>query len=431
MRAAATPPDPSLKPPAAGGKGRHAAAATRDLKRPPALLPAGGKKVAGVAIPLWIPLGGLLLVSAAETARIDGPHRDLFFNITNFWVLYALLPIVVGIIIYGILRRSRVWRLGRPDFTFDNPRLRLRRVLRGGLGTERVLRDPYSGIMHVCIMSSMIVLFLVTALLAIDDYLPDDKVQILVGGRYLGYSLVGDVFGLIGLVGIGMAVAHRWVRPRTAWLPSWEDKAIVGGLGVLLISGFFVEGLRIQTSEIDAHPNWSHWSPVGFVIAEIFSKSDTATLLDVHKALWWFHMVTALSWLALLGFSKLNHLLYAPVNAFLQSTDAPGKLPMIANIEQQEHFGVSQLEHFTMKQLFELDVCVRCGRCTEQCPADIAGQPLSPMHIIQDLKQHATDVGERKAANLARGLPIDDGLDAAPAMVGGVIRDESLWACRT
>ena len=388
-------------------------------------------RVAGFAIPMWLPLGGLGLLAAVETGRIDGPHREIFFNISNFWVLYALLPVAIVIVSYGIMRRARVWRLGHADFQFDNLRVRFRRVLRGGVGTERVLRDPYSGIMHLCIMSSMIVLFLVTAVLAIDDYLPDDQVRILVGDRYLGYSLVGDIFGLIGLLGIGMAVAHRWVRPRTAWLPSYEDKLIVGGLGLLLITGFLVEGLRIQTSEIGANPGWSHWSPVGFVVAEIFSTVNTDTLLDAHKALWWFHMVTALSWISLLGFTKINHLLLAPVNAFLKSTGSSGKLPLIANIEEQEHFGVSQLEHFTQKQIFELDVCVRCGRCTDSCPADIAGQPLSPMHIIQDLKAYATDVGERKAANLARGVAIDEGLEGAPAMVGEVIRDESLWACRT
>ncbi len=401
------------------------------------------KAIGGLAIPLWLPLGGLAAISVVETARIDGPHREIFFNVDNFWVLYGLLPIVAVILTYGILRRSRVWFLGEHDLSLDprtwraivatisNPRQRLALLRRGGLGTERVLQDPYSGVMHLCIMSSMIVLFLVTLLLAIDDYLPNDQVQILVGARYLGYSLVGDIFGLIGIVGIGMAVAHRWVRPRTAWLPTWEDYLIVGGLGILLITGFLVEGMRIQTSEIAEHPNWSHWSPVGFVVAEMFSRVDTETLLDAHQALWWFHMVTALSWISLLGLTKLNHLIYAPINAFLKSTAAPGKIPMIKNIEEQDHFGVSQLEHFTQKQLFELDVCVRCGRCTEQCPADIAGQPLSPMHIVQDLKQHLTDVGERKVANLARGLPIDEGLDDAPALVGGVVRDESLWACRT
>ncbi len=394
-----------------------------------------GKRVSALAIPAWLPLGGLLLVSGAETVRVTGAHRELFFNIDHFWVLYMLLPFVIGIIVYGLVRRSRIWRLGETSFnlrnglgSFDHLQLRLTRVLRGGAGTERVLRDPYSGVMHMCIMSSMIVLFLVTALLAIDDYIP---VDILVGPRYLGYSLVADVFGLIGIIGVAMAVAHRWVRPRTAWLPTWEDWLILGGLGLLLVTGFVVEGLRIHTSEIDVNPQWSYWSPVGYVVALMFSGVRISAALDIHTALWWVHMIGALSWITLLGYSKLNHLVLAPANAFLKSTAAPGKLELIQNIEEQEHFGVSQLEHFSMKQLFELDVCVRCGRCTDNCPADIAGQPLSPMHIIQDLKSYATSVGERKVANLVQGNDLNFGLEDEAAMVGGVVRDESLWACRT
>ena len=391
-----------------------------------------GKRVSALAIPAWLPLGGILLVSGAETVRVTGAHRELFFNIDHFWVLYMLLPFVIGIIVYGLVRRSRVWRLGKPTSllkgNFDNLPVRLGRLVKGGGGTERVLRDPYSGVMHLCIMTSMIVLFLVTALLAIDDYIP---VDILVGPRYLGYSLVADIFGLIGIIGVAMAVAHRWVRPRTAWLPTWEDWLILGGLGALLITGFIVEGLRIHTSEIDVNPEWSYWSPVGYIVALMFSGVKISAALDIHTTFWWIHMIGALSWITLLGYSKLNHLILAPANAFLKSTAAPGKLDMIENIEEQEHFGVSQLEHFSMKQLFELDVCVRCGRCTDNCPADIAGQPLSPMHIIQDLKSYATAVGEQKVANLVQGNDLNFGLDDATPMVGGVVRDESLWACRT
>ena len=387
-----------------------------------------GKRASALAIPAWLPLGGMLLVSGAETVRVTGAHRELFFNIDHFWVLYMLLPFVIGIIVYGLVRRSRIWRLGRPDFSFDDLPQRIVRVLRGGAGTERVLRDPYSGVMHLCIMSSMIVLFLVTALLAIDDYVP---VDILVGPRYLGYSLVADVFGIIGIIGVAMAVAHRWVRPRTAWLPTWEDWFILGGLGALLITGFLVEGLRIHTSEIRVNPEWSAWSPGGWVVAKMFSGVRIDAALDIHKTFWWIHMIGALGWMTLLGYSKINHLVMAPANAFLKRTSAPGKLDKIENIEEQEHFGVSQLEHFSMKQLFELDVCVRCGRCTDHCPADIAGQPLSPMHVIQDLKSYATNYGAAKAANLARGDEPGAGLEGAPALVGEVVRDESLWACRT
>ncbi len=403
---------------------------SRSSRRPPRDRPAG-RRLTGLAIPIWLPLGGLLLLTAAETGRIDGPHRELFFNIQHFWVLYALLPVLIAVILFNPVRRSRVWMVGRPEFTLGNPGARLRTLLRGGIGTERVLRDPYSAIMHSALLSSMVVLFLVTALLAIDDYLPNEHVRILEGDRYLGYSLVGDVFGIIGLLGVGMAVAHRWVRPRTRWEMRAEDWLIVGGLGILLVTGFLLEGARIAVAEIDAHPGWSGWSPGGWVVAQMFSGASDGYLLDFHRIVWWTHLSLALSWLGLLGYTKLNHLVFAPANAFLQSTDPPLKLPLVANIEEAEHFGASNLSHFTRKQLFQLDVCVHCGRCTDVCPANIAGQPLSPMHFILNLKDHASDVGERLAYNKARGFPLDAGLAGRPAMLGEVIRDETLWACRT
>ncbi len=49
---------------------------------------------------------------------------------------------------------------------------RLTNALTMGAGTSRVKNDRYAGVMHWCIYSSFIVLTLVTALLALDDYLP-------------------------------------------------------------------------------------------------------------------------------------------------------------------------------------------------------------------------------------------------------------------
>jgi ferredoxin len=118
----------------------------------------------------------------------------------------------------------------------------------------------------------------------------------------------------------------------------------------------------------------------------VFSRRSQ--LLSIHIWSWWVHIASAFGWLALIVFTRLDHLFFAPVNAFFLRTDSPGRLAKIEDIEQQEVFGVGYVQDFTWKQLFELDACVRCGRCTSVCPANIAGQPLSPMHLIQDLKGH-------------------------------------------
>src|SRR5581483_5231144 len=98
---------------------------------------------------------------------------------------------------------------------------------------------------------------------------------------------------------------------------------------------------------------------------------EPAQLLAFHAAVWWFHLVLAMAWLGLVVFTKLDHLLFAPVNAYLLRTDAPGRLAPVAfedRADDEAPFGVGHIQDFTWKQLFELDACVRCGRCTAVCP---------------------------------------------------------------
>jgi Fe-S oxidoreductase len=152
---------------------------------------------------------------------------------------------------------------------------------------------------------------------------------------------------------------------------------------------------------------------------------STAELL--HVIVYWFHIPLAFVWMAVLSRTKLSHVFTAPANAFLRSTKPVGRLEPIKDFETAETFGVGKVEDFTWKQLFESDVCVRCGRCTNNCPAYIAGQPLSPMAIIQDVRKQMSTVGPQ-LIDLKRGVITEI---QAPELVGERIADESLWACRT
>ena len=375
-------------------------------------------------------LSGLGLISAFEVNRTSA-GREIFFNVDHPWVVYVLLTSLVGLLVYGFGRHATLWAIGKPTpgLLREVP-ARMRNAMRLGLGQEKVRRDRYAGIMHMCIFSSIVVLTLVTAQVAIDD---DLSIGFLSGGYYLFFSFYGDLFGLIGLIGVGMALYRRYFDDfhRIRWDQRVEDHAIILGLGVLLISGFLVESLRINATELDAHPDWARWSFVSWGLAELFDLFgfNESQMLTLHTWGWWSHIVLAFGWLGLIVFTRLDHMIFAPVNAFLMRTDAPGRLSKIENIEEQEVFGVGQIQDFTWKQLFELDACVRCGRCTEVCPAAIAGQPLSPMHLILDLKAHLADVGP--AVQRAAHNNEDPRVVSELAMVGDVIKDETLWACRT
>ncbi len=390
--------------------------------------------LAGVAVPLAI----IAAIGALETARTEGAQREVFFNIRGFAIMYFLFGLSVAVVAGAFLQRARIWRLGKGANLSGDLGARLTNALTMGAGTSRVKNDRYAGVMHWCIYSSFAVLTLVTIALAIDDYFPlifqvGGEHAFLEGGVYLGYSLVGDVFGLIGLLGVGMALFRRF-GPAPAKL-TWdrrqsEDAIVVGLLGFVLFSGFLVEGLRIGGDEIPrGHESWSWWSPAGWAVAKIVGGASEGALLTAHRVFWWIHVAGAFTLLGLLALTKFRHIVLAPVNAFLKRPAVPAYLAPMGDfeqlIEQGQSLGAGTLRDFSWKQLFDADTCVRCGRCTEACPAWTAGQPLSPMAIIQDMKAYMNHAGPLLIAGK------DPAESSEGELVGGYVKDESLWACRT
>ena len=205
----------------------------------------------------------------------------------------------------------------------------------------------------------------------------------------------------------------------------------MGLLGVVLFSGIVVEGLRIAADEIPAgHQSWSYWSPAGWLVAKAVGGLSTEATLNLHRGFWWFHVVGAFGLLSLMALTKFRHIVFAPANAFFkrpgagQAYLAPmGDFEKI--MEEGGSLGASKLQDFSWKQLFDADTCVRCGRCTDACPAWTAGQPLSPMAIMQDLKAYMNHAGPLLIAGK------DPATELKGELVGDYVKSESLWACRT
>jgi len=340
------------------------------------------------------PAGGSQLYTRQATGLVR--EISMSSNVAlNVSFVSIPLAVLIATLLYFPFRRSLLWRLGRPVDKTDNLGLRIRNLVLGA-AQHRVPRDRYAGVYHLCIYTSIIALTIVTTLLLIDHEIwePLAGEPFLRGPVYLGYKLFGTIFGVVGLIGVGMAVLRRYVFKfrRLEWDVRWEDQAIIVGLAWLLISGFLVEGLRIGADEIRVHPTWSYWAPVACVIAKIFIGLGASTTLmrNLHNIFWVAHMPIAFLWLSLIAYTKLGHLFLAPTNAFLRTTKPYGKLSYPHDLMNEEAmatvetFGAAKITDLNWKQLFETDVCVRCGRCTDVCPSlgDIA--PGSTVQVKGD-----------------------------------------------
>ncbi|MGD8389099.1 MAG: heterodisulfide reductase-related iron-sulfur binding cluster [Desulfobacteraceae bacterium] len=328
--------------------------------------------------------------------------REILWNIpfTGEVVLYILAAVSLAFFGYGIYVNARRVLSGKTlAVSWTRIRSQVGRFL-GDLVFNRTVSEkhPLAGAMHLAIMWGMIVLFLGTAVVSV-EYDLFQKILgrdhgIWFGGFFLGFEVVLDVFGVLLIAGLGIALLRRYglkrpqlKRQRSDWvLPVWL-------LGIAL-TGFFVEGLRLAetSSELSYAPGWS---PVGYSLSLFWSEAAPGALRPWHAGLWWVHAVLALAGLAYLPYApKAMHMLTAGINLFFRDLRPRGRLAPLdveGAFERDEVLGFDTLAELSRKDLLDVAACTECGRCEINCPAHIAGKTLSPREVVFGLRRQVNE----------------------------------------
>ena len=347
--------------------------------------------------------------------------RQIAWNISGLWVMYALMAPTLAIAAYGFWRRIRLWRVGRPAARFDRPRERLAHVIRHAGLQQRTLADRYTGLFHTMIYTGFIVLTIATTVVLIDH---DFNIPIMRGPFYLVFqSLLVDLFGVLVLAGVAMAGYRRWAQRPKKLVYTDEATWLLIVIFVIALTGFLLEGWRIAATGDE----WASWSPVGQLVATFFDPfMSDGTLRQVHEIGWWFHLLLTYGLIAWTPYTKLAHVITAPLAIYTASLDGRDRVLEPIDLSGAEPLGVGSIEQFTQKDLLDLDACTECGRCTDACPANAVGSSLSPRDIILDLRDlmHAnTSTLLGAAGNPGRPVPVFDGTSA--------VNSATLFQCTT
>jgi Fe-S oxidoreductase/nitrate reductase gamma subunit len=328
------------------------------------------------------------------------PTREVYWNIQGIWIMYALTAVMTAVFLYGAYRYYRLLVSGQPADRFDRPRERAMLVIKHALAQGRTLQRRYSGFSHLLFSWGFVVLFIGTVVVFIHEDLGylHPAFKIMQGDFYLWFqSLFLDILGLGAVVGLAMTMARRFGGPEARtdrlYRPGdprsvLDDWLILGGLQIILLTGFVIEGARIIAT---ADP-WAIWSPVGYAVGLglVGMGMGEAGLRGLHLGLWWFHLVLALAWIAYLPYSKLRHIFAAPANIYFQSLAPKGALPFIdiekAFEQDPPPIGLSKLADLTWKDRLDVNACTECTRCEIACPAARTGKALSPMLLVLDLR---------------------------------------------
>jgi Fe-S oxidoreductase len=208
-------------------------------------------------------------------------------------------------------------------------------------------------------------------------------------------------------------LGNDYTRPA-----SGEALLILAMIAALMSAFFLLNAAHIALGQADA------WRPVSSAIAVVLKGLPAAVLEGVASVSWWLHALVLLLFMNFLPRSKHMHILTAIPNCYFKNLAKPNTQPR-ETFEKGERYGVSGVEQYSWKDLFDSLTCTECGRCQDLCPAHYTSKPLNPRKIVHDIKINL----------LNNGPALKDGETGSLPLIGdakeGTICEEAIWSCTT
>ena len=213
---------------------------------------------------------------------------------------------------------------------------------------------------------------------------------------------------------ITLAVLYALYR-RLVIRPNRLTLSIEGLVILNLILVIAASDILFDSAFIALNSGIEKSGPLAALFAPLISLLGKNLTGHLHSLTYWTHISAILFFLTLLPRSKHFHIVTSIPNVFLSNMNPGNGLHRIDfEDEEQENFGITEVENFSWKQMLDLHTCTQCGRCDRVCPALATGKPLSPQQLTVNLRDH-----------LNTPSPSDN------TLLGDVIDDEVLWACTT
>jgi Fe-S oxidoreductase len=158
----------------------------------------------------------------------------------------------------------------------------------------------------------------------------------------------------------------------------------------------------------------------------MLSGSSLAALQNTHLITYFIHDLTFFFFLCFLPLGKHFHVITSIFNVFFMRIEKGNVKPVRYGISDEQlddldSFGVKVFEDFTWKHILDFYTCADCGRCSDRCPANAVGRPLSPRFVSIKGRDYAFEHYPLIGSNSG----------AAKALIGDIYEEDEIWSCTT
>jgi Fe-S oxidoreductase len=318
----------------------------------------------------------------------------------------------------------------QPEVRWDQPWQRLRSVLVNGFLQDRMLRREWRpGLMHAVIFLGFMSLLLRKLHLIAIGYSEGASFPDAFGGPFAAFK---DAVEVAVVVAVLYAFYRRFIARPPRLERNREAVLVLSLILAIMLTDFVFDGFRfaLLSDRVPAIAHERAFAFGGAALGDAFSALDPEALSTGYALSYWVQMAVVFSFLVLLPTGEHFHIVTALPALYFRRGRPANRVPSVdidklmeATDESEMQAGVRTARDLSWKDGLDAFTCTECGRCKDACPTHLTGKPLSLKAVNDSLKQHLVEQRDAIVAN--------DPKNELPALVGGVISEDTLWACTT
>ena len=362
--------------------------------------------------------------SVVQLASWLTPGRTLFL---------AIHILGLACFAYIVFRRLVPLFRAQCDPRFDQPLARAGKVLKFWLGQWRHPRYKVAGTLHIFIFVGFILLAVRAFSVLLVGISPNFAISDSgVAGRL--YDAVTDYAATIVFLCMIFAIVRRLVfKPARYAVPERYGKAhtadavfLLALIAILMVADSLFEGAKAA-----AQAQQGQLAGVATVLSmpwlfKVALASASVPLIgSLYFSAYLVHEVTFYFLLCYRPFGIQFHVETSLFNIYFSKLNKGTIKPVKWGVSDEQlgqvkSFGVKTFEDFTWKHILDFYSCADCGRCSDNCPANAVGRPLSPRFISIKARDYAF-----------QHYPMFGHAGNGQPLIGSVYSDDEIWSCTT
>ncbi len=366
-------------------------------------------------------------------------------------IIFLLIFAVAGYFLYkriSFLRKAIL--LGKEVDRSDNPAERWKIMGLVALGQKKMFKRIIPALLHLCLYVGFLIINIEVLEFVIDGLSGEHRFFAPFTGTW--YAVALNIFEFLAAASLIASVIFL-IRRNVIRIKRFTARELKGWPGldanlILLAEITLMIAILVMnaTDQALADMGYAHYVQIeglwiSSMIKPLFVDMGASTLFIIERVAWWFHIIGILGFAIYVTYSKHLHIFLAFPNTYYSKLKPKGEMENMAAVTNEVNmmlglptaetggaaaevgrFGAKDVNDLNWVNILNAFSCTECGRCTDQCPANMTGKLLSPRKIMMDTRDRAEEV----AKSIENG---GKGLEDGKSLLNDYITKEEINAC--